>query len=307
MSNDISVLAFPMHGQQKLLSEGYRTRDGHLIEWFGRLTSEHGSVAVCSRPEPHYLRPLTARSEKFSPAFNTTSYDSYSWRIPRPWDRRKWWIQSRRSYNVVETPESTPAIIWNPLVAMSNAADRLFNGDRRIVVDLLDDWSIHYAFSSIKDQLEVAYARLFGVADVVTANSEGTASLARRFGRNDVKLITNGCDPDRFSDQSLASGPITVGYVGKIGNRVDLDLVLAVAAALPEVDFVFAGPILDEQYRRPLQRVPNIKLLGDIHYTDVPVLLQSFDIGWVPHRVGEFEVGGDVIKTYEYRASGLLC
>jgi hypothetical protein len=98
---------------------------------------------------------------------------------------------------------------------------------------------------------------------------------------------------------------MTVGYVGKIGHRLDLDLVCTVARSLGSVRFIFAGPILDGGYREPLQREPNITLLGDVHYEDVPSLLRTFDIGWVPHRVGEFEIGGDILKTYEYRAAGL--
>jgi hypothetical protein len=98
---------------------------------------------------------------------------------------------------------------------------------------------------------------------------------------------------------------MTVGYVGKIGHRLDLDLVRTTAQALRSVRFVFAGPILDAGYREPLDAEPNIELLGDVHYDDVPSLLTTFDIGWVPHRVGEFEIGGDILKTYEYRAAGL--
>ncbi len=51
----VALMAFPMHGQHKLSREGYRTRDGHFIEWFGRLLSDSGSTAVISRPRapPH--------------------------------------------------------------------------------------------------------------------------------------------------------------------------------------------------------------------------------------------------------------
>jgi hypothetical protein len=47
-------------------------------------------------------------------------------------------------------------------------------------------------------------------------------------------------------------------------------------------------------------------LLGDVHYRNYPRLLSTWDIGWIPHRTGsEGEIGGDVIKLYEYRAAGL--
>jgi glycosyltransferase involved in cell wall biosynthesis len=301
-----SWLAFPMHGQQKLLAEGYRTRDGHFIEWLGKLNENDGPVTVISRPEPHVLRPLIRADTTHSQAANTLAFDTHSWAMPKLTDRRKWWVQSASSYRLPKKSlsDAIPAVIWNPFIGVSSITDQVFNG-RTTVIDLLDDWTIHFAFQSLKAEVEDAYASCFAKATHVTANAEGTLALAHRFGRHDATLVTNGCDPDRFSTRSAAVGPITVGYVGKIGRRVDLELIVATAAALPDVNFVMAGPILDREYKEPLERADNIRLLGDVHYADVPRLLETFDVGWVPHRVGAGEVGGDVIKTYEYRAAHL--
>ena len=298
-----SLTAFPMHGQHKLTSEGYRTRDGHFIEWFGRLLGGQGPVAVLSRPEPLPLA-LRYRLQRGAVAENTVSYPSSSLRIPNVKDRRTWWVSSLGDYRGF-VAGATPVIAWNPFVALSRVWPEISRSGQPLVFDLLDDCTIHYAFESIRTQVTEAYRRMLESATAVTANSEATLALARSYGRSDAQLLTNGCDPDRFPTTSLASGPLTVGYVGKIGKRVDLELVLAVARALPDVSFVFAGPILDAEYEAPLRTQPNIRLLGDVHYSKVPALLQTFDIGWVPHRVGEGEVGGDVIKTYEYRAAWL--
>jgi glycosyltransferase involved in cell wall biosynthesis len=293
-----------MHGQQKLSQEGYRTRDGHLIEWFGELLRDDGPVAVASRPEPQVLRPLVKAHANV--ARNTLPFDTHSWRLPNPRDRRRWWVQSLSAYQVPASAHATtPVVTWNPFTALSAAWDTLKSENRLIMFDLLDDWTHHYAFQSIDAQVKDAYARLFERADFVTANAEGTLELAHRFGRTDAQLILNGCDPERFRQESSASGPMTVGYVGKIGKRVDLDLVISTVRGLPEANFVFAGPILDSEYRQPLAQLNNVRLLGDVNYAGVPELLATFDVGWVPHNVGEFEVGGDVIKTYEYRAAGL--
>ncbi|WP_224786014.1 glycosyltransferase [Microbacterium caowuchunii] len=196
-------------------------------------------------------------------------------------------------------------MVWNPFVATAPIKSNPFLQQRDVVLDLLDDWTVHFAFDTIKDEVDDAYRKAFANATHITANAEGTAALARRYGRDDVILLPNGCDPDRFSSSSKAQGRTTVGYVGKIGERVDLELVIDTAKALPDVRFVFAGPVLDAHYSPALASISNIELLGDVHYDDVPALLQSFDVGWVPHRVGRGEVGGDVIKTYEYRAAGL--
>jgi glycosyltransferase involved in cell wall biosynthesis len=299
-----SVFAYPLHGQGKLLSEGYRTRDGHFIEWFGRLLDGRGPVGVVSRPEPLYRR-LTMRSNR-PPAANTVDLSTFVMRVPKLTNRRDWWDRSAALYPTLPADAgSTPAVVWNPFVALAPPEQNPFHRCSTVVLDLLDDWTLHYAFASIRPRVEAAYEAAFARATHVVTNAEGTLELARRYGRDDAVLLLNGCDPERFPTDSVATGPLTVGYVGKIGKRLDLQLITTVASRLPEVDFRFAGPILDREYRAPLSQLANVTLLGDVHYADVPDLLRTFDVGWVPHRVGEGEVGGDVIKTYEYRAAGL--
>jgi glycosyltransferase involved in cell wall biosynthesis len=299
-----SVLAYPLHGQGKLLSEGYRTRDGHFIEWLGRHLEDRGPVGVVSRPEPVF-RKVTMRSSR-PVAENTLDLSTFVWRVPKITNRREWWSRSVALYpDLPATAATTPAMVWNPFVALAPAAKNPFRQCSTVVLDLLDDWTVHYAFAPIRAQVEAAYAAAFASASHVVTNAEGTLELAHRFGRTDAVLLPNGCDPERFATDSIASGPLTVGYVGKIGKRLDLELITTVATRLPDVSFDFAGPVLDREYRAPLERLPNVRLLGDVHYADLPELLRTFDVGWVPHRVGAGEVGGDVIKTYEYRAAGL--
>lgn len=297
-----SMLCYPMHGQKKLSEEGYRTRDGHLIQWFGRLRQD-APVAVISRPEPIYL---DRAKRKGSVATNTLDVSSKTWRVPNVRDRRRWWVDSIASYPKLPTKtRQAPAVVWNPFVALADASRNPFKGTGTTVVDLLDDWTVHYAFESIASEVDEAYRAAFKAADFVTANSPGTLSLAHRYGRTDAHLLLNGVDADRFEKRSTPNGALSVGYVGKIGKRVDLESVVATVSANPTIEFTFAGPILDSEYTGPLSALSNLRLLGDVHYDDVPELLQSFDIGWIPHRVGDGEVGGDVIKTYEYRAAGL--
>lgn len=304
MSKRTALIAFPMHGQHKLSNEGYRTRDGHLIEWFGRKLQSVGDVRVISRPEPRLLAAIR-RYSPASVAANTTPVSTFIWRLPSLKDRQRWWVDSLGSYHRALPSVTAPIVSWNPFLSLSSVWPAIIASGQPVAFDLLDDWTIHYAFSGVGEQIDRAYRTLFAHATFVTANAEGTVDLARRYGRDDVVLLPNGCDPERFDPTSAAEGPLTVGYVGKIGKRLDLELIIRAARALPDVSFVFAGPVLDSEYKRPMGAEANIAMLGDVHYDDVPGLLRKFDIGWVPHRVGEGEVGGDVIKTYEYRAAGL--
>jgi glycosyltransferase involved in cell wall biosynthesis len=291
-----------------MLSEGYRTRDGHLIEWLARRAPSDSPVHVVSRPEPlakHVLDRVRApAASKDAP--NTTYDDRVLMRLPNLKNRYQWWPDSAKHYpSISRDLANVPAVVWNPFVGLANIRGELFNDQRIVVADLLDDWTIHYSFQGIKAEVDSAYRQLFEGASHVTANSEGTLDLAHRYGRSDAMLIANGCDPDRFSTKSRASGPITVGYVGKLGKRINDALIVSACASLPNVNFVIAGPVLDGDLDKQLAGFANCTLLGDVHYDSVPALLETFDLGWVPHNTGAGEVGGDVIKTYEYRAAGL--
>jgi len=301
------LIALPMHGEVKLRNEGYRTRDGHVLEWIQRLRPDL-PVTVRSRPEP-FPRVSLARRHGFA-------NPDWRWESPQPLTvpplraKREWWVKSLR-FEPSAQASYDAAIVWNP-IAGAHLLDRTLQAGR-VVVDLLDDWSVHVAFEPIHPQLEKAYARVFDLADVITANSEGTVKLAARFGHEAV-LLTNGVDAARFEaagDSRTGDAQIVVGYAGKLSERLDLEMVTGVATRLPEVRFDIAGPLTsatpkaDREIRGALESQPNIRLLGDIPYERLPQLIATWDIGWVPHRIGKFEVGGDVIKTYEYRAAGL--
>ena len=299
------ALAYPMHGQHKLTNEGYRTRDGHIIEWLGRFAAKADAhIDVVSRPEPLVLGAV--RRIKGGIARGTVPIQTLTWRMPKI-DRKQWWVTSAPAYPRVAGFGTTPAIAWNPFAVTAPKDRNPFGGGRTVVFDLLDDWTVHQGFASIRREVEDAYRRTFDESATVFANSEGTLALAHRLGRPDAALMTNGVDPERFDVTPRAQGPLTIGYVGKIGHRLDARLLADVCGSFPELRFVFAGPFLDahDTYRALLSRYPNVELLGDVHYDDVPALMATFDLGWVPHAVGEGEVGGDVIKTYEYRATGL--
>lgn len=306
MGYDADLVALPMHGEVKLRNEGYRTRDGHVLEWVERLRPEL-AVTVRSRPEPFPRMTLARRRGRANP--------DWEWQAPEPLtlpslrSRRRWWVSSLR-FEPTDRVRYRAGLIWNP-IAGSHLLGRTVECDR-VVVDLLDDWSVHVAFQPIREEVEAAYARVFELADAVTANSEGTVALAARFGR-EAELITNGCDPERFEgagDRRREGGPV-VGYVGKLSERLDLELIAGVAARMPDVTFEVSGPYCgadraaNREIRRSLRGRPNVRPGGNVPYEELPERIASWDIGWVPHRTGAGEVGGDVIKTYEYRATGL--
>lgn len=293
------VHAYPMHGYHKMRTEGFRTRDAHVIEWAAELLP--GVVNVHSRPEPFPLRQLAFVRRKPKPVVGgTLDISTDVLRVPPVWNPKSWWVSSAALYPQMPLGKT---IVWNPMLGLRKDIETLSGVGLHF--DLLDDWLVHEAFKGIRPQVEKAYERLFQYASSISANSEATLERARTYGRDDAVLIPNGCDPDRFDRHSEATGTTTIGYLGKIGRRLDCDLIEKTAAAFRNWTFIFAGPVLERNYGDRIRAIPNVKMLGDVHYEKVPELLRSFDVGWVPHDVENGQVGGDAIKIYEYRAAGL--
>jgi len=301
-----SIAAFPMHGPKKFLKEGFRTRDAHLLQWITKLRPQE-KLAIVARPEPIYMPTRNFLFDQKKSAFKTDNVEivqSWSAAVPDLRNRQKWWVKSNNSYKKFHAENFDNLIVWNPMIAASNIGNEIINSKSNITFDLLDDWSIHYAFNSISEELNSSYKAMFARANTVYANSEGTLALATRFGRTDAILLTNGVDPDYFSTVSRASGNLKIGYVGKIGSRLNFELIWDMAQKFPQIDFYFAGPILEREFRGFHEKSSNIFWVGDIHYSKLPAFLETLDLAWIPHRLDK-QVGGDLIKTYEFRAAGL--
>jgi glycosyltransferase involved in cell wall biosynthesis len=288
-----------MHGEVKMRGEGLRTRDAHLLESISQARPDL-DVIVHSRPEPWPRVSLARQKGEPLPS-------SWCMQSPQPVvlplyrDRRRWWVTSER--HAPQWPQTDALLVWNPLAGAARIAS--LGPSTRTIVDLLDDWSGHQAFRSIRREVDEAYRALFAHCDEVTANSEATLSLAHGFGRSDARLIRNGCDPTRFTPAIEPHERFTVGYGGKIGHRLDIRLVRQAASRFPHWDFEFVGPVLNSNTKARLRDLRNVRFTGDVPYRGYPSVMRRWDLAWVPHRTGAGEVGGDVMKIYEYRAAGL--
>ncbi len=88
--------------------------------------------------------------------------------------------------------------------------------------------------------------------------------------------------------------PMTVGYVGNLGDRLDWQLIYQVIKACPEVTFVFVGG-LDEQImleqgnwqatRQVALALPNVRHIGRVPSDEVAKYYWSFAVNWIPYVV----------------------
>jgi glycosyltransferase involved in cell wall biosynthesis len=94
-----------------------------------------------------------------------------------------------------------------------------------------------------------------------------------------------------------------VGYFGVVDERLDLELIEQTAAQLPEVSFVFIGPVVKIS-DSDLPRLPNIYYLGMKAYQTLPNYLKAFNIAMMPFALNDATKYISPTKTLEYMAAG---
>jgi glycosyltransferase involved in cell wall biosynthesis len=93
-------------------------------------------------------------------------------------------------------------------------------------------------------------------------------------------------------------------YAGAIDNRFGVALLLALARARPDVEFVLigSGTAVAEI---AASRLENVHLLGIRPYADLPAYLQHANVGLLPLNAHPANAGRSPMKFYEYAAAGL--
>lgn len=154
--------------------------------------------------------------------------------------------------------------------------------------------------------------QLFREVDLVFVTSaklkERAAQLTER-----VYLFPCGVDFEGFtrvrkapdevpSDLRVVPGPV-VGYIGGVHQWVDQELLAAVAAKMPEVNFVLVGPRQIDV--SALTRHQNVFLLGARSREEVPRYIKGFRVGIVPYRLSDYTAHVYPNKLNEYLAMGI--
>src|SRR5690606_15375204 len=94
-----------------------------------------------------------------------------------------------------------------------------------------------------------------------------------------------------------------VGYIGVIDERINLELIAATAAMLPQFQFVMIGP-LAKIGEDDLPRLQNIHYLGIKEYNELPNYLKAIDIAMMPFALNDATKYISPTKTLEYMAAG---
>jgi UDP-galactopyranose mutase len=153
---------------------------------------------------------------------------------------------------------------------------------------------------------------LFAAADLVFT---GGYSLyeAKRTSHHAVYPFPSSVDRAHFAaareactdpfDQACLPRP-RLGFYGVIDERMDLDLLAAIADARPDWTLVMIGPVVKIN-QADLPRRANISYLGPKGYDELPRYTAGWDVALMPFAINESTRFISPTKTPEYLAAGL--
>jgi glycosyltransferase involved in cell wall biosynthesis len=177
-----------------------------------------------------------------------------------------------------------------------------------VVYDCMDELSL---FRGAPTQLLEREARLLARADLVFTGGQSLYE-AKRERHPSVHAFPSSIEVEHFfqarngiphpQDQRSLPRP-RLGYFGVIDERIDLDLIAALAEARPGWQIVMVGPVVKID-PGTLPRRDNIHYLGLKPYAELPAYLAGWDVALMPFARNESTRFISPTKTPEYLAGG---
>ena len=177
-----------------------------------------------------------------------------------------------------------------------------------IVFDCMDELS---AFRGAPPELLRREAELLTRADLVFTGGQSLYEAKRERHRH-VYAFPSSVDVPHFcsarqgttdpADQAAIPHP-RLGFFGVIDERMDLELLDALASARPEWQIVLLGPCVKIDPAH-LPRRANIHYLGMKQYQELPAYLSGWDVALLPFAKNESTTFISPTKTPEYLAAG---
>lgn len=321
-----NIVIIPFHDYKKWNSEGFRTRDAHIYEHLYK-RDDINKILIIDRPtslaENIYKMKtwhvnvgqivgkkrnvrLTKINEKVW-CLDIFTWDTLSVII----QQKKWWYTVFKEEKVIREINYTidklnmdhnVLLIQNPMAA--EAATKIKHDI--FVFDAIDNWLYHPQMPN-KKIIKECYSFVDKNADIITTVSKDLADFFKE--NKNVHWVANGVDVERFSvavNKKDKCDKINVGYVGKIQDRVDFNLVEKCLQTCVNCNFTFIGPVFAQKkiiYKLE-KKYDNIIFTGDIEYNELPNIMKNIDIAIIPHRVDKFTNSMNPLKLYEYLAAG---
>ncbi len=178
-----------------------------------------------------------------------------------------------------------------------------------VVYDCMDELS---AFRFAPPELLQRENQLFSQADLVFTGGHSLYE-AKRTRHPHVHCFPSSVDAAHFGRAANAEAPEhaaqaglgrpRLGYFGVIDERIDLELVAALADAHADWQVIMVGPVVKIDAATLPQRA-NIHWLGQRDYAELPDLVAGWDVCLMPFALNESTRFISPTKTLEYLAAG---
>jgi len=323
----VDIVVIPFHDWKKCESEGFRTRDAHFMEEFGK-HQDVETMIVINRPisiSEMLIRQRSSRIKKGKLVLKESNIsltkindkifivDIFVAEIFKPILMHRNWIPyifgTDKFFNAIKMVFDRLEISQYSIISFSPLFFPLINklNPSFFIFDALDNLLKHPDYKDIKN-LSQYYQLCQEKADRIFTNSvQNQRWLSKKHLK--VETIFNGVDTEKFNvekkysipdDMKAIKKPV-VGYAGKMQEMVNIELMNKIAVEFTHVSFVFIGQQLNPSWVESLWKHDNVFYLGDKKYETLPSYLFSFDICFIPYNVDR-QHGGDPIKFYEYIA-----
>lgn len=217
-------------------------------------------------------------------------------------------VLMRKAVNRARGADAEPPILWIYTPTVAPWIDGLAN--QGVVYHCVDRW---WEFSEFDSELMRGHhQRLCRMADVTFASSQALLDDCAPY-TDRAHLLRHGVDWTHFAEAAFKpppppadlagmEGPI-IGFFGLIHDWIDQELLVEVARALPRAHLVVIGKSRVDV--SALAGEPNITLLGQKPYDELPAYAARFDVALVPFVVNELTRAVNPIKLREYLSAGI--
>lgn len=178
------------------------------------------------------------------------------------------------------------------------------------VYDCMDELS---NFKGAPAELKELERRLLERAKIVFTGGLSLYEAKRRLHRS-VHAFPSSIDAAHFGKARDHEGPEPAdqarlgrprfGFFGVIDERLDTELVAAIADLRPDWQFAMVGPVVKIDPETLPQR-PNIHWFGQKDYRELPGYLAGWDLGIMPFAINDATRYISPTKTPEFLAAGL--
>lgn len=215
-------------------------------------------------------------------------------------------LQRRLLDELMARERLTDYVLWYYTPMALEFSDHL--APAAVVYDCMDELS---AFAHAPAALKDREAELMRVASLVLTGGQSLYE-AKRGQHPSVHAFPSSVDVEHFArarrltddppDQAVVPRP-RLGFFGVIDERMDVDLLDAVARARPDWQLVMIGPVVKID-RAILPAHANIHYLGSKTYGDLPRYLAGWDVALLPFACNDATRFISPTKTPEYMAAG---